>query len=146
MMDILKHTVLWIATDAYVQAHEQPVYFHERPVAHKQKMGYAAAETARLGEFWVPYKPVLSADEDLDWSLTRTGDKVAIPVNAYKVNRALGSLFGFGIQVGVNALRNLQQRTKDTPTELILVVGQECTDLYPEPFYRCFLGLGIRTK
>lgn len=143
----MNFTVHWIDVRPNVLSGQQPVFLLQRP-SHGTKgstYGFASAEVARLGEYWVPQAPVLSGDA---WSFTRTGELVRIPVHAYKTEqRAIASLWGLALQVGMAAMLELRNHTPDIPQEVTLVLGHECTDLYPaEEAFRGYVGLAFKTK
>ena len=137
--------VKWIDILPYLLKKEQPVYILPRPKAHGHPKAWAgSSEVAHVGDFWVPQGPILGAQE---WNVTRIGEVVRVPVFAYKVNRALASIWGLGLQIGMAAIADLRHHTNDVPQSVTLVLGNDCTDLAPaENSFRCYAGIAIRTK
>lgn len=137
--------VKWIDITPYLLTGEQPVYVMPRPKAHNQPKAWAgSSQVSCIGDFWVVQGPLIDNSE---WTLTKTGDFVRIPVFAFKVNRALASIWGLGIQIGMLAITELRNYTNDIPQSVILILGHDCTDLSPaEEAFRCYVGIAIRTK
>lgn len=137
--------VRWIDVKPYLLTGEQPVIIIPRPKAHNEPKAWAGtSEVACLGEYWMPQGPVFG--EQMEWSVTRTGDVIRVPVYAYKVHRSLASIFALGVQIGMAALAELRHHTREAAREAVLVLGNECTDLTQEDSFRCYVGIAIRTK
>lgn len=143
----MKFVVEWIDVRAFLQIREQPVYMIKRPLAHGDNPKgnvFNVAEIAKVGEHWVPQADVFN---DAQWSFTKAGDMVRVPIVAYKVDRTLASILGLGLQIGLAAVADLRNYTSDVPHTVILVIGHECTDLAPaENLFRCYVGLALQTK
>lgn len=139
---------VWMDVSPYLLSGAPPVAVYQRPLAHgtsPKVAGWSAAQIARVGDFWVPQGPVLG--EGPGWSVSKGGDYVRIPVFAYKTQqRALSTIFGLGIQIGLAALADLRNHTQDVPRGAVLVLGHECHDLAPEDTFRCYVGVAVRTK
>ncbi len=138
--------VRWIDVTPYLLANEQPVFMLDRPKAHNNPKVWAGnTQVAHMGEFWVPYGPIIS--DNPEWSTTRTGPIVRVPVFAYKADRALSALWALGLQIGMAAIADLRHHSNDAPQSITLVLGNDCTDLLPaEAAFRCYVGVAIRTK
>lgn len=78
------------------------------------------------------------ATEDIEWSISRAGDKVRIPIFAYKtVEKADTSVWGAGIQCGLRAIHSWG----DKPDSVVLIFGDKCHEV--EEGYRVYLGLAM---
>lgn len=76
------------------------------------------------------------AEEDIKWSISRSGDKVRIPIFAYRMSDKLDtSVWGAGIHCGLRALSSWD----DDPESVVLVFGDKCHKV--EDGYRVYLGL-----
>ena len=74
--------------------------------------------------------------EEIEWSISRSGDKVRIPIFAYRTVEKLDtSVWGAGIQCGLRALYSWG----GDPESVVLVFGDKCHEL--EDGYRVYLGL-----
>lgn len=148
-MDIvdINYDVHWIDVSPFLISGEQPIYLLPRLKLHNESKAWAGStQIANTGEFWVPHGPILPGN-NFDWAFTRTGDLVRIPVFAYKVNRALASIWALGLQVGMSSIINFRENTKESINSVILVLGNSCTDLLPnEDAFRCYIGIAVRTK
>lgn len=139
----------WLDVRPHLAQGQQPVVLVQRPLLHGEsaKGGvFGIAEVARLGTYWVPEADVLTTDGG--WTFAKSGAHVRAPVIAYRTpERALASIWGLGIQIGVAALASLRARTDAVPTECHLLLGHECSDLSPHASaFRCYVGLAIRTE
>lgn len=139
----------WLDVRPHLAAGRQPVVLVERPLLHGQsaKGGvFGIAEVARLGTYWVPEGDVLNTDGA--WAVTKSGAHVRVPVLAYRTpERALASIWGLGLQLGLAALDSLRARTPLPPAECHVFLGHECTDLAPhESAFRCYVGLAFRLE
>ena len=142
--------IQWINVQQSLAQGVQPVFLLERPLLHgsSAKGGvFGIAEVARVGDFWVPEDDPLTTSGQ--WALTRSGSHCRVPILAYRTQeRALGSIWGLGLQLGLAALASIRQHTDDPPVECHMILGHECTDLGPlgVSAFRCYVGLAIRTK
>lgn len=140
--------IQWVDVRPYLAVGQQPVFLLERPLLHgnSAKAGvFGIAEVARSGTFWVPEDDPIQADGR--WAVTKTGTHVRVPILAYCTKeRALASIWGLGVQLGLASLASLRQHTSDAPTELHMILGHECTDLSPAGLsaFRCYVGLAVR--
>ncbi len=139
----------WIDVRQHLASGQQPVFLLERPLLHGQssKGGvFGIAEVARVGDYWVPEDDPITGDGK--WAVCRSGTHVRVPILAYRTQeRALASIWGLGVQLGLAALASIRQHTSDPPTELHMILGHECSDLAPQfSAFRCYVGIAIRTK
>ena len=88
----------WIDVNGNLQSQQQPVFFLERALLHgdKAKGGiFNVAEVARKGDYWTASSPLPT---EIDWSNTKTGEHVRVPVFAYRTTqKAITALVGIGI-------------------------------------------------
>jgi hypothetical protein len=149
----MEYHVEWVDVSQFIRSGQAPVFMLTRQKAHENSKAWAGpSEIARLGEHWVPQGPVLGG---VTWTLTKQGDFVRIPVSAYKTQRALSSIWGLGLQIGMAATDELRKHTGDVPIRAVLVLGRECTDLAVDPItgaatgddsFRCYVGIALQTK
>lgn len=145
---MIQFNVKWYNVTPNLLSQTQPVIdvLVERERNHDQRRAWAGgSQVGRPGEFWVPVSDLLVPE--INWSVSKSGEAVRVPLHAYKTDRALASLFGLGVTLGMTAIAALSDKTRDKPLEVILVIGHDCTDLSPaEDAFRCYIGVAIRTK
>jgi hypothetical protein len=130
-------TISWIDVTRHVGSGVSPSVMMERPRGQG-----GSGRSAALGEFWVP---AVAEDGAVSWAVTRTGDNVLVPIVAYRTaHRAGASLLATGMEVGMRMLDSLRGSTQDSPLDVSLFLGSECTDLGES--YRVFVGMAIRTR
>lgn len=137
----------WVDVLPFLLRKEQPRFLLPRESAHTGPKAWAGqSKVGTLGEFWVTQGNLV--DGTAQFSPVTIGEAVQIPVWAYKAqHRALPALFSMGLQIGMAAVAQLRNHTPDSPKQVYLVVGSECTDLLPaEESFRCYLGVAFRTK
>lgn len=141
--------VHWINVNPYLERKEQPVFMLQRPLLHGDtKSGgvFNIAEVARVGTYYTPTSAINEAEPK--FSLTKSGDLVRIPVFAYRTQiRALSSILGVAMQLGISATYRLQQIVRGDEIESVtMILGHECHEL-PEPDgFRCYAGLSFKMK
>lgn len=142
----MKIEVVWMDVTEHLRRGEQPVYLVERPKAHEEPKAWAGtSEIARVGEFWT--LQALKPDGSIELSKCVMGDLVRIPINGFLTGeRALAAVWGLGLQVGLATIAELRKHTSDVPSELKLVLGHEVHDMNPQPAYRCYAGVCLRTQ
>lgn len=81
------------------------------------------------------------ASDDIEWSISRSGDKVRIPIFAYRTSKELGtSVWSAGLHCGLRAIHSWGiERWGDDPESVVLVFGDTCHEV--EDGYRVYLGL-----
>lgn len=136
--------VVWVDVEEYVKQRQQPVYMLKRSRVHEEPKAWTGqTQVGTIGTFAVPVSDFLS--EDVQFSVTKTGDLVRIPMFAYKTlysNPA--AIFCLGIQLGLAVLSQLRRKIPNEPTEVHLVIGHQCTDLRPiEDAARCYVGVAF---
>lgn len=145
---MIQFVTKWLDVTPNLLTQQQPVFdvLVERERNHAGPRAWAGgSQIARPGEFWVPINGLL--EQQIQWSVSRSGEAVRVPVHAYKTDRALASIWGLGVQIGMMAVDALRSKTQDRPLEVTLVIGHDCTDLSPaEDAFRCYIGVAIRTK
>lgn len=116
----------FIDVEGHVGSGEQPVYL----------MDVVPGE-----QYHTPHSSLLG--DDIEWVLTRVGDKVRIPIFAYRTNGTFDtSLWGLGIQCGMHALDDWRIIASEwRPKNVILVLGDQAHEF--EDGYRIYLGLTI---
>jgi len=145
-MDIVHH---WFDVAPFIAAKRQPSIMIERELIRGDdpKGGiFNVAEVARRGEFWVPSSPLTDDLDTVEWSTTKDGEYVRVPVHGYKTNeRALASILACGVSLGLRGVESFQRRTQKHVGQVVLVLGNECTDLLTEQQnnFRCYLGLAV---
>ena len=109
----------FVDVDDYIRSKQQPTYL----------MDLAGGKAY--------YTPVSSlVEDDIQWSITSTGDKVRIPIFAYRTKEKFNiSIWGLGLQCGMLALSALGKE----PESVVLVFGDKCHEF--EDGYRVYLGL-----
>lgn len=111
----------FISVDRYVDQKIQPVYL----------LDYAPGK-----KYYTVTSSILA--DQLDWSMTDGGEKVRIPINAYRTrDQSELWLFGTGLQLGAKALASLPHNI--IVKELLFVLGEECYSVGDG--YRAFAGL-----
>lgn len=132
-------SVVWVDVRPFLAQGRQPVLMLKRP----KREGSVSAAVAAQGEFWVPN----DNDGATQWQVTRSGDHVSVPINAYQTGqRALSSILLSGLEVGMRAVDSLREQIEDRPISATLALGSECTTLGPGDGYRIYVGIAIRTK
>jgi hypothetical protein len=124
----MKITIQWLDTEKLLAQQEQPILMLKK---------------TPIEEYMVPQGPLV--ENDPKWALTREGEYVRVPIFAYLTkDRAMAWILATGIEIGSRACASLQQE----PLELVLLLGQECTDLAPEGrnHLRCYVGVAARTR
>jgi|TARA_R110000824_G_scaffold82768_15_gene207525 hypothetical protein len=121
----------FISVERHVGSGEQPIYL----------MDYGGKYV-----YHTLTSPISSA-ESPEWSITDSGDKVRVPIFAYKSGKEPDSgLFGYGIQLGIEALE-LAKPTGHFPHHVVLVLGIECHDLAEaeegEEAHRVYVGISF---
>lgn len=125
----------FISVERYVGSGEQPVYLMDYDGQHI-------------------YTTLMSSvnSPDREWSHTDSGDKVRIPIFAYKTGKEPASgMFPCGAQIGMQALACYQRYSDDTRLtdvhHVVLAVGVECHDLAEaedsEEAYRVYIGISF---
>jgi hypothetical protein len=129
------------------------VLLYERPKRqYDLNKGFiAGTEIARTGEFWVPQAPLSQVKgQSLDFTVTKTGDMVRIPLFSYHVPASMSVLLGFGMQIAIAAMTELRKHTPDVPHTAVMVIGRDCpyvSDVAGAANqFRCFVGLALQTK
>ncbi len=111
----------FISVDRYLEQKVQPIYL----------MDYAPGK-----KYYTVTNSILS--DQLDWALTDGGEKVRIPINAYKTRDQSGLwLFGTGLQLGAKALASFPHNI--IVKELLFVLREECHEV--DEGYRAYAGL-----
>src|SRR5262245_28009990 len=142
--------VIWCRPGPPPPGRSWPVVMLERPLAHGDdpKGGlFNRTEVARVGNFWVPSRPVLGAG-DPGWELTCQGQYVAVHVVAYRtIDRTLANVLTLGLSLGLAAMASLRQDTADPIQVLHLVLGHDVEDLAIAGVQalRCHVGLAVQT-
>ena len=117
----MEFTRKFIDIEGHIGSGEQPVYLMDLVPGN---------------EYHTPHSSLLGGE--IEWSLSRVGDKVRIPIFAYRTNGKFDtSLWGLGIQCGMSAL----DAWGGKPSSVILVLGDKAHEL--EDGYRIYLGLTI---
>ena len=117
----MEFTRKFIDVEEHIGSGEQPVYLMDAVPGKK---------------YYTPHSSLLG--DEIKWTLTRVGDKVRIPIFAYRTNGKFDtSLWGLGIQCGMRALDEWGGK----PASVILVLGDKAHEL--EDGYRIYLGLTI---
>lgn len=145
----MKFETCYVDVNPYLATGQQPVSLIERqlPQGHgTQGSLLRVTETGRCGTFWVPDGHLLASDS-LSWSMTETGQYVRVPIEAYRTQeKALATLLGLALQIGMVAVDSLRQYTSDRPQVVTLLLGHECPVTEDGQAFRCFIGVAIRTK
>ena len=109
----------FIDVDDHIKSKQQPTYL---------------MDLAGGREYHTPVSSLV--EDDIKWSITRTGDKVRIPIFAYRTKEKFNiSIWGLGLQCGMRALSALGKE----PESVVLVFGDKCHEF--EDGYRVYLGL-----
>lgn len=145
----MKFDVRWLDVRTNLLTEQQPVYMLERPLLRgsDSKGGvFNVAEVARAGTFWVPQTPVVA--EQVSWVMTEIEQWVRVPIHAYRTNeRALASIWGLGIQIGMASIESLRCYTQEIPLVATLVLGHEVTDMLSDTnAFRCYIGVAIQVS
>lgn len=126
----------------------QPVYFIERELLHGDKAKgdtFSQAQVARVGTYWTPKHSLLGPPQN--WSVTRDGQYVAVPVLAYRSEYfGLPAILQNGLILGAAAMDQYRQITNEVPLILHIVYGSECTPLPTENSYRCYVGFSVQSR
>lgn len=146
--------VKWIDVNDHLRQGIQPVFILKRSKMHDNPKAWAGPSKVGLGQYWVAQEPAqgiqtVRTEEDAVIGLSRVsgGEVVRIPVLAFRTReRAQSAILAVGLEIGMAAVCELRNHVPDTPFEATLVLGNECHDLYPEPAFRCYVGLALRTK
>lgn len=144
-MKFVNHT---INIDENWRDGKQPTFALARPSFKNPDS--ATPVSRRVGTFWVPESPII-AGKPVKWSLTRIGDHVRIPLNAYIVRGSRSDLAASYVELGVRAVNNLMMANHFTPYqarewELHLVQGTQAIETQDHPGWRYAVGLAIRTE
>ena len=108
----------YINVDQHIERKQQPVFMLEFDPAKEYDVATSSIAT-----------------EDSEWSISRSGDKVRVPVFAYRtVEKMDTSVWGAGIQCGLRALHSWG----DKPDSVVLIFGDKCHEV--EGGYRVYLG------
>jgi hypothetical protein len=145
----MRTTVRWIDVSASLKDGIQPTVLIERELAHgtdPKGQLFNLAEVARLGSFWAATAPLISADEDPQWSLNAKDKYVRVPMHAYlTAERAKSHILVTGIEIGIRAAMSFARKVRKAPEELILCIGQQVDDLAPERnHFRCYVGVAFK--
>jgi len=138
----------WVDVKPFLLNKQQPVFILPREAAHSGPKAWAGqSKVGTMGEFWVPHGDLLGGGQ-VEFAPTVVGEAIRIPVWAYRTtHRALPAVFGLGLQIGMAAIAQLRNHTSESPKQIHLVMGGECTDLQPaEESFRCYIGIAVRTK
>lgn len=149
----MQFAVRWIDLTENLQSGRQPQLMLERPLLHgNDKRGgvFANAEVARKGEFWTPQSAMISTDPafEVEWSKTKAGQYVRVPLHAYRTpSRALSWILAIGTEIGMRAIDSLKDRVRKPLGQVVLALGNECTDLSPTAdAFRCYIGISIQLE
>lgn len=140
--------VQWFDVTPFVVSGDQPtVHLRREPVNDGSKPWAGTTQRGSDSEYWVATGGFFGG-EPAEFSLTRTGETVRVPMFAYKTQHmALPALFGLGVQIGLAAVADLLHHTRDQPKVAHLVIGHQCTDLRPaEEAFRCYIGIALQTR
>jgi len=134
----------FIDVDHHIETGQQPVYL----------MDYDHAK-----EYYTVTSSLLA--ETIEWSATAQGQKVRIPVFAYRTRDSNVSLWGLGLQCGLRALMH-PDHDPGVPAiignskegdEVILVFGDKChavpageNEDTDEDGYRVYVGLTVARR
>lgn len=103
---------------------------------------FAVAESAKVGDFWVPQGPLVSAP--VRFARTRLGDAVRVPMWAYRTaKRNRSCILATGMELAARAVEALVAQTGRLPSEMTCVVGDDCVPLTDDA-YRCFVNFALR--
>lgn len=138
----MQFQVNWVDISKYLASMTQPVIDVDAAalISRDQSGG-------SVGEFWTPIDPLLT-DEPTRYAVTRAGEVVRIPMQAYKTKfMALSDLFGLGVQLGMSAIAGLRNYESNLPRTSYLIIGRDVTDLRPtEDSFRVYIGMSFKTK
>ena len=120
-MSSMQITTKFLSVESHLERRIQPIYL----------MDYESGK-----KYYTVTSSIL--DDEIDWSMTDGGEKVRIPINAYRTRDQSGLwLFGTGLQLGAKALASLPRNVR--VKELLFVLGEECHEV--EDGYRVYAGL-----
>lgn len=140
--------VHWVDVTPFLLNQTQPVVLVRRQPVHDGAKAWAgSSQIGSISSFWVPTTGLLG-EEPAVFSPTTGGDAVRVPMFAYKTQHlALPDLFGLGVQIGMAAMADLRQHTRDEPRAVQLVIGHQCTDLRPaEEAFRVYIGIALQMR
>ena len=151
----MRFEVKWVDVTPHLLARQQPVISEavltgliRRDQVHQGPKAWAGpSQVGTVGDYWVVKSPLLG-DEPAEFAPSLFGEAVAVPMFAYKTSQlALADLFGLGVQIGMAAIADLRNHTRDEPKVVHLVLGHECTDLRPaEEALRAYVGIAVQTR
>lgn len=138
----------WFDVTPFVVSQSQPtVHLRREPANDGSKPWAGSTQLGSISEYWVATGGLMG-EQPAEFSLTRTGETVRVPMFAYRTGHlAMPALFGLGVQIGLAAIADLRHHTRDEPKVAHLVIGHQCTDLRPaEEAYRCYIGIALQTR
>lgn len=117
---------------------ERPLPYGDDPKANL----FNHSELARVGTYWTPDARPFLVDKPPDWSVTKSGVYVRVPVFPYLTGAAsLAVIFGLGAQIGAEALCQFTAVVRSEPLKMTLVLGNDCL---PVPGgFRCWVGFAF---
>lgn len=111
----------YIDVEGHIGSGEQPIYLMDFDIGRE----YHTAQSSLLSE-------------EIEWSITRKGDKIRIPIFAYRTTTKLDTaMWGLGIQCGMQALDAWGGKAD----RVFLVFGDSAHEF--DDGYRVYLGLSI---
>src|SRR5215471_9726887 len=139
-----KFSVCYLDVSENLATGMMPFFLLERPKTHDEPRPWAGqTEVARVGKFWVPLQSLFT--EDQQWFFADKGEKVLVPVHAYRTaSRSLTTIFGLGQQLAVLALASFQEKVREPLGRVIQVLGHDCTDLLDA--FRCYCGFAFEVE
>lgn len=101
-------------------------------------------DKASPSEIWyVPYSPI-HFDKPIDWRVSSRGERVHIPLFSYFVSDQPVDAFGFAVQLGMRAMRELRDK-ECKRVHLSLGVPAESVEVDGIAMWQFHIGLGVLT-
>ncbi len=136
----------WIDSRKLLADTAPPVMMVERPVFGTS--GVLASQPAHGGEAYVPQEPLVGPGPH-EWSATRSGTHVRVPIFAYQSAELAGaSLVSLGLELGLRAATELREQTSDRLERVTLVLGDQPVETVRDgrPVYRVYAGTALWTR
>ncbi len=143
----MQYAIHWFDPTPNLLSGIQPWFFIKRKLLHgdsKRGEVLSNSEIARVGAYWTPQLSVNV--QDGPWSLTREGESVRVPIQAYRTEfYGPGGILQLGLVSGSAVLELFRKFNQEPVETLHIVIGRDCTPLPEHNAYRCYIGFSVET-
>lgn len=143
----MQYAIHWFDPTPNLISGVQPWYYITRKLLHgdsKRGEVLSNSEIARIGTYWTPQQSINVVDGA--WSVTREGEQVRVPIQAYRTEfYGPCGILQLGLVSGAAVLEAFRKFNPEVIETLHIVIGRDCTPLPDQNAYRCYVGFSVET-